>query len=72
MDLYLELALSSVTKKDLEQARFYVRKAFDNFLFTWSTLHPLAIGTRLGKLSSLQQVNFTNICFYNLILNNYG
>jgi hypothetical protein len=58
----LELALSSVTKKDLEQARLYVRKALDNFLFTWSTLHPLAIGTRLGKLSSLQQVNFAIIC----------
>ncbi|RGB41839.1 hypothetical protein C1646_738849 [Rhizophagus diaphanus] len=52
----IELALSSVTKKDLEQARLYVRKALDNFLFTWSTLHPLAIGTRLGKLSSLQQI----------------
>ncbi|CAI2170936.1 4833_t:CDS:10 [Funneliformis geosporum] len=51
----IELALSSLTKKDLEQARFYVRKSFDDFLFTWSTLHPLAIGTRLGKLSSLQQ-----------------
>ncbi|GES81504.1 DNA-dependent protein kinase catalytic subunit [Rhizophagus clarus] len=52
----IELALSSVSKKDLEQARLYVRKAFDNFLFTWSTLHPLAIGTRLDKLSSLQQI----------------
>ncbi|CAG8489558.1 14379_t:CDS:10 [Funneliformis mosseae] len=51
----IELALSSLTKKDLEQARLYVRKSFDDFLFTWSTLHPLAIGTRLGKLSSLQQ-----------------
>ncbi|CAG8511510.1 8195_t:CDS:10 [Diversispora eburnea] len=50
------IALTSIARNEFEQARSYVRKAYDSFLFNWSTLHPLAIGTRLNKLSSLQEI----------------
>ncbi|CAG8447289.1 28742_t:CDS:10 [Dentiscutata erythropus] len=52
----IELALTSIARNETEQALLYIRKAYDNFLFTWSTLHPLASSTRLSKLSSLQQI----------------
>ncbi|RHZ54169.1 hypothetical protein Glove_429g27 [Diversispora epigaea] len=52
----IELALTSIARNEFEQARSYIRKAYDCFLFNWSTLHPLAIGTRLNKLSSLQEI----------------
>ncbi|CAG8455683.1 16904_t:CDS:10, partial [Cetraspora pellucida] len=62
----IELALTSITRNDTDQALFYIRKAYDNFLFTWSTLHPLASSTRLSKLSSLQQIvemeEYLNFC----------
>ncbi|CAG8754656.1 3688_t:CDS:10, partial [Racocetra persica] len=40
----------------IEQSLFYIRKAYDNFLFMQSTLHPLASSTRLSKLIPLQQI----------------
>nr|CAG8448912.1 4810_t:CDS:10 [Entrophospora candida] len=52
----IELALSSLTRKNYDKARMYVRKSYDNFLYSWTNLHPLATSTRLNKLSSLQQI----------------
>ncbi|CAG8470552.1 4251_t:CDS:10, partial [Scutellospora calospora] len=45
-----------IARGDTEQAFYYIRKAYDSFLFAWSTLHPLASSTRLSKLTSLQEV----------------
>ncbi|KAF9184663.1 hypothetical protein BGZ51_003206 [Haplosporangium sp. Z 767] len=51
-----ELSLTAVMRKDFKQASHYVRKSYDRFLSTWSSLHPLSEKPRLHELSALQRI----------------
>lgn len=51
-----ELALVSVTRDDLDRARYYINQYFAHFLSKWASLHPLAHAGRHLKLQSVQRV----------------
>lgn len=50
----IELAMTLLAQNDLNRARYYVRRAQDEFTRTFGALHPLAHEARLSKLSQLQ------------------
>ncbi len=51
-----DMAFLSITRDDLDRARFYVLKAFQQFLAKWTSLHPLANSARHQALQPLQRV----------------
>lgn len=51
-----ELALVSITRDDLDRARYYVNTYYSTFLAKWASLHPLAYAGRHLKLQSVQRV----------------
>lgn len=65
-----ELALVSITRDDLDRARYYVNQYYSNFLSKWTSLHPLAYAGRHLKLQSVQRAveleEFLNFVRYHL------
>jgi DNA-dependent protein kinase catalytic subunit len=51
-----ELAFMSIARDDLDRARFYVIRSFQQFLAKWTSLHPLANAARHQALQPLQKV----------------
>ncbi|KAI8075324.1 hypothetical protein BC940DRAFT_249003 [Gongronella butleri] len=50
-----EMALASLMKADYDHARFCVSKSYESLHDTWTSLHPLANGSRLKQLAQLQR-----------------
>ncbi|CAO3615261.1 unnamed protein product [Cunninghamella echinulata] len=51
-----EISLAAIHKNDYDQARHYIKKSYEYLQSTWSSLHPLANGSRKEKLAYLQKI----------------
>lgn len=53
---HIEVSINAIVEKEFDRAGYYVRNAYDAFLSTWTTLHPLAHGSRMAQLVNLERV----------------
>lgn len=54
--IHIEVSINAIVEKEFDRAGYYVRNAYDAFLSTWTTLHPLAHGSRMAQLINLERV----------------
>ncbi|KAI9317523.1 hypothetical protein BX666DRAFT_1857295, partial [Dichotomocladium elegans] len=51
-----DLSLNAIHEKNFDRARYYVRHSYDAFFSTWTSLHPLAHGSRMAQLAKLERI----------------
>ena len=51
----IDVSLNAIWTNEYDRARFYTRQSYDSFLSVWTSLHPLAYGSRMAQLSTLER-----------------
>ncbi|KAI9491166.1 hypothetical protein BDB00DRAFT_874560 [Zychaea mexicana] len=50
-----DVSQNAIWKSEYDRARFYTRESYDSLLSIWTSLHPLAYGSRMAQLAVLER-----------------
>ncbi|KAG2227576.1 hypothetical protein INT45_002261, partial [Circinella minor] len=50
-----DVSLNAIWTNEYDRARFYTRQSYDSLLSVWTSLHPLAYGSRMTQLANLER-----------------